>query len=94
MIEKLPESDADPRSVPGDFYVAKDCCLLCGVPWQLAPDLFGESVTGCWVRKQPVTQDEHSRMIRVLQTQELGCIRYRGREPEILRVVASSEDSN
>jgi len=84
---------ADPRNAPGDFYVAKDCCLLCGVPWHFAPDLFGESDTGCWVSKQPVTPDEHGRMLKVLRTQELGCIRYRGNDRNVLNVAAIKENS-
>jgi hypothetical protein len=63
------EVDADPRNVPGDFYVAKDCCTQCGVPWHFAPDLFGDS-------------DDNS-----------GCIRYRGNDPEILKVAANDQDS-
>jgi hypothetical protein len=89
------EVDADPRNVPGDFYVAKDCCTQCGVPWHFAPDLFGDSDdnSGCWVSRQPVTPDEHGRMLTVLRTQELGCIRYRGNDPEILKVAANDQDS-
>ena len=80
------EVGADPRNVPGDFYVEKDCCLLCGVPWHFAPDLFGVSDTGCWVTKQPVTPDEFDQMLNVLRSQELGCVRYRGNDPQILKV--------
>jgi hypothetical protein len=93
---KLPKIEvaADPRNVPGDFYVVKDCCLLCSVPWHFAPDLFSVDSSGCWVSKQPITPDEHSRMLTVLRTQELGCIRYRGSNPEILQAVAPVDDSN
>jgi hypothetical protein len=30
---------ADPRNVPEDFFVKKDCCLLYGIPWHFAPEL-------------------------------------------------------
>jgi len=35
-----------PRNAPGEFYVEKDCCTLCGVPWTIAPELF-ESAPTC-----------------------------------------------
>ena len=44
----------DPRNVPGEFCVLRDCCLLCGVPWHYAPELFGYDDNGCWVSRQPV----------------------------------------
>lgn len=69
--------DADPRNVPGDFYVEKDCCTLCGVPWHIAPELFSYDDNGCWVARQPVTEDERRKMLRVIDTQELGCVRSR-----------------
>ena len=69
--------EPDPRNVPGEFYVQRDCCLLCGVPWTLAPELFGDDKDGCWVKRQCTTADEHRTMLLVLQTQELGCIQRR-----------------
>jgi ferredoxin len=69
---------ADPRNVRGEFYVEKDCCLLCGVPWHIAPELFGYDDSGCWVTRQPATADERHKMLQVIDTQELDCIRRRG----------------
>jgi ferredoxin len=68
---------ADSRNAPGDFYVEKDCCTLCGVPWHIAPELFGYDDNGCWVARQPANADEHRKMLQVIDTQELGCIRPR-----------------
>ena len=65
----------DPRNVPGKFYVLKDCCLLCGVPWEVAPELFAYDDNGCWVKRQPATQAEHEQMLKVIAFQELDCIR-------------------
>ncbi len=69
---------ADPRNVPGDFYVEKDCCTLCGVPWHIAPELFGYDDQGWWVKRQPANVGDHAKMLRVIEVQELGCVRHRG----------------
>jgi hypothetical protein len=67
----------DPRNAPGKFYVLKDCCLLCGIPWEVAPELFGYDDNGCWVKRQPATQSENEKMLKVIAFQELDCIRSR-----------------
>jgi hypothetical protein len=82
---------AHPRNAPGDFYVENDCCLLCGVPTHYAPQLFSDDDTGCWVSRQPVTPAEHAQMRVVLETQELGCVQYRGRDPQIIEVVRKNQ---
>jgi hypothetical protein len=67
----------DPRNAPGKFYVLKDCCLLCSIPWEIAPELFGYDDNGCWVKCQPATQAENEKMLKVISFQELDCIRSR-----------------
>ena len=67
----------DPRNASGEFYVLKDCCLLCSIPWLFAPELFGYDDNGCWVAKQPENADERAKMLRVIAHQELDCIRSR-----------------
>jgi hypothetical protein len=42
------------------------------------PDLFGEGPEQCYVGKQPTGSTELARMLEILYTQELGCIRYGG----------------
>ena len=69
---------ADPRNVPGEFYVEKGCCLLCGVPWHFAPELFAYDDSGCWVARQPANATERRKMLQVIDTQELDCIQRRG----------------
>jgi ferredoxin len=78
-----------PKNVPGDFFVEAECCTLCGVPWSEAPDLFRYDDDHCWVSRQPVTADEQRRMLRVIQLQDLGCIRYRGSDRKILKATRS-----
>lgn len=81
---------AHPKNVAGDFYVLDGCCLECGVPTYLAPALFSfdesnERIYGCWVSRQPTNSAEVRKMVDVIQTQDIGCIRYRGNDPAILK---------
>lgn len=71
-------------NVLGDFYVEEGCCLRCGVPWSIAPDLFEPTDDSCYVKRQPQTGDELEKMIKVVHAQELTCIRYQGRNKAIL----------
>src|SRR5256885_10877404 len=75
------------RNAAGDFYVQRDCCTLCGVPWDVAPELFSYDDTGCWVARQPGGPTEEARMLEVFARQDLNCIRYRGRQPRILHAL-------
>jgi hypothetical protein len=77
-------------NVAGDFYVEDGCCTLCGVPEAVAPDLFesGAEVEQCYVKRQPASPDELRRMVEVFARQDLGCIRYRGRDRTILKELA------
>src|SRR5882762_9503938 len=62
--------------------------MSCGVPRAIAPDLVGrtnEYLTQCYWLKQPQTADELDRAIKIFHTQELGCHRYGGKGPAILR---------
>lgn len=82
------ESTADAQGSMREFYVDSECCMACGVPQAVAPDLVGwtdESTTFCYWIKQPHTADEIDRAVRVLNSQELGCHRYSGTDPQILR---------
>jgi hypothetical protein len=79
---------AEAKSAFRDFYVQDACCTSCGVPQAIAPDLVGwtnENQTQCYWLKQPQTADELDRAIKIFHTQELGCHRYGGKDPAILR---------
>jgi hypothetical protein len=72
-----------PLNAPGDFYVGDGCCTMCGVPFCIAPELFGtlESSQGlehCFVRQQPQTPDQVGDMIQAMAAAETRCIRYKG----------------
>ncbi|HEY9126263.1 MAG TPA: hypothetical protein VIM62_04010, partial [Acidobacteriaceae bacterium] len=49
------------QSAPGDFYVESGCCISCGVPQAVAPDLVGwiedEKFLRCYWIKQPETPE-------------------------------------
>jgi hypothetical protein len=75
-------------NVVGPFYVEDGCCASCGVPQTIAPALFAQNeheYEHCYVRRQPETEAETDDMLRVIAAQELGCIRYGGASPDILR---------
>lgn len=72
-------------NVIGPFYVEDSCCTSCGVPWDRAPRLFDWNEEQCWVKQQPRDDAELDTMLDVMSTQELGCIRYRGDNPDLLR---------
>ena len=62
---------------PGELYVLKGCCTLCGIPWEYARELFGYDDNGCWVSRQPATPTERAKMLKVIACQELDCIHPR-----------------
>ncbi|OCC00610.1 hypothetical protein BA190_32965 [Labrys sp. WJW] len=85
-----------PENCVGDFYVDDDCCVTCGVPLDLAPEIFAWAtdvdLPSCVVVRQPTTPDEIYRTLAAVRGAEVPCIRYQGRDPEIgRRLVAMGE---
>ena len=77
-----------PLNTPGDFYVGDGCCTMCGVPFCIAPELFGtlESSQGldhCFVRQQPENPDQLGFMLMAIAVAETRCIRYKGTDYSI-----------
>lgn len=68
----------------GDFYVEPNCCLLCGVPEDVAPEVFRTGENHCFVKRQPCSRDEVDRTIRAVWSSEVDCIRYRGHDAGLL----------
>ena len=89
MSSKIPF----PENVQGDFYVEDGCCTSCGMPTTEAPDLFAYAPGGhCFVKKQPSTPRETYQMINALAVQDLGCIRYKGKNRVIqIRLIGVNE---
>lgn len=87
---------AHPMNVPGDFYVEDGCCTSCNMPFTEAPELFGSAdgeLDGhCFVRKQPESTAELSRMLMAMAVSDLGCTRYKGKNRTIqIRLVEAGE---
>ncbi len=72
--------EATPSNSPGEFYVAKDECITCGVPEAEAPALMGfdEEVSSCFFKRQPATLDELNQAIRAVAASCCRAVRYRG----------------
>jgi hypothetical protein len=89
MQKRIPH----PANVPGDFYVEDGCCTACNMPFSVAPDLFASQPDGhCYVNKQPSEPREMHRMISAFTVQEVGCIRYKGRNRVIkIQLIGSGE---
>jgi hypothetical protein len=68
----------------GDFYVEPDCCLLCGVPEDIAPEIFETGASHCFVKRQPCSPDEVDRTIRAMWASEVDCVRYGGHDTGLL----------
>jgi ferredoxin len=70
------------KNAPGAFYVEAECCLTCGIPQQIAPEIFAwhnEGDSGhCYVQRQPQTSEEFDKVIEVMQHADLDCIYYGG----------------
>jgi 4Fe-4S single cluster domain of Ferredoxin I len=87
---------ANPRNVPGDFYVEDGCCTSCEVIFDIAPGHFefdpgsGE----CFVARQPSTDEETTRMVDAVHSAELRCVRYRGQEPSTLQALVAMGERN
>src|SRR4051812_27824366 len=56
------------------------------VPTSIAPELFEfDSADHCYVKRQPTSHTEMEKALRLLRTQELDCVRYRGTDERTLR---------
>ena len=83
-----PKFTPHPQSAPGDFYVENQGCTACGVPHVVAPDLMAwadDNRNHCIWKRQPQTPQELDQAVAVLESQELGCHRYAGDDPAILK---------
>lgn len=76
------------KNAPGDFYT-KWLCLGCEAPYSEAPDLIGtdddEGGYHCYFKKQPKTPEETERAIMACAVGCIGCVRYAGSDPTILK---------
>jgi hypothetical protein len=74
--------------------------VSCGAPHVVAPELIGWAdtsaggTTRCIWKKQPQTEEEIDRAIMVIEVSEVGCHRYAGTNPQIIRRLSSEYCDN
>lgn len=87
---KMDTPKPHPKNASGDFYVQDGCCLACMAPHAIAPELMGfdDSEQHCFVKLQPRSDAELFQAIRMVRSADLQCIRYCGRDSEIVRRLA------
>lgn len=87
------------RNVPGPFYVGEGC-LLCVVPETEAPTMISsppgpvQGDTSCLVHRQPHSYDDVKIMIQAMAASCIECVRYRGTDPGVLRLLAEKKQSH
>jgi hypothetical protein len=93
--------DAEPENAPGDFYVERGQCIICMLPVETAPGIFGfhdaSTVSGshagshCYVARQPSSSAEVASAVEALTHSCCQAIRYAGTDPDIIaRIRAAS----
>lgn len=87
-MQATPPPLDDATKNDGDFYVEPDCCRLCGVPEDIAPQIFHTGEQHCSIIRQPSSRDEIDQTIRAMWSSEVDCVRYRGRDETMLERLA------
>ena len=72
------------------FYVEPDCCLLCGVPEDISPELFRTGEKSCYFLKQPCSPQEIHNALEAMGSSEVDCIRYGGSDVPILKRIGEA----
>jgi hypothetical protein len=94
MIDAKPPAAVrpHPKNCEGPFYVEDGCCITCGIPLEIAPEIFAWSdskhesgYNSCIVMHQPQTAEQLSRTLEAMFAAEVDCVRYRGSDPDIAR---------
>jgi hypothetical protein len=84
--------EREPQNVPGPFYVAKDQCIICMLPHQMAPELIGfhqpqpdsHADSHCYFKRQPVTAREFDLAIQCVDHACCAALRYCGNDKTII----------
>lgn len=75
---------AHPANADGDFYVARDECMLCGAPEVQAATLMSHDQQSCYFARQPSTPEETDSALLAISVSCCGAVRYRGQDRTIL----------
>jgi len=78
--------EADERG----FYIEAGCCVLCGVPESIAPNLFQMDEHSCFLVRQPRSSTEIDQVIDAMASSELECIRYGGADDALLQRIGQA----
>src|SRR5215210_3939582 len=81
----MTENKAGTAPAVGPFYIEAGCCLLCGVPESIAPELFHTGEDQCFLIRQPASRAEIGKAIEAMWSSEVDCIRYSGNDLSILK---------
>lgn len=72
------------------FYIEAGCCLLCGVPEAIAPELFRTGHEHCHFLRQPCSPAEIDKTIEAMRSSEVDCIRYGGSDGSLLKRIGEA----
>jgi hypothetical protein len=75
----------DERGHIEEFYIEPDCCLLCGVPEAIAPEILETGEEQCRLKRQPNSTIELGKTIEAMWSAEADCIRYSGSNKDVLK---------
>ena len=92
--------EAEPENAPGDFYVERGTCIICMLPVETAPGIFGfhdasvasgsHAGSHCYVARQPATPAEVTQTIEALTRSCCQAIRYAGSDPAIIACIEAA----
>lgn len=96
--------EAEPENAPGDFYVQRDQCIICMLPVEVAPGIFGfhdaSLITGshggshCYVARQPSSPAEVALTIEAVTGSCCQAVRYAGTDPDIISRIRAGESAS
>ena len=87
----MADSEKQGEFSTGPFYIEEGCCLLCGVPESIAPELFFTGDETCHFLRQPRAAAEIEKTIEAMLSSEVDCIRYAGHDSAILRRLGEAD---
>ena len=94
--------DPEPENAPGDFYVERGQCIICMLPVETAPGIFGfhdASITSgshagshCYVARQPISSGDVALAVEALTHSCCQAIRYAGSDSDIVSRISAAPD--
>lgn len=104
MEQVKPKYEREPENAPGSFYVAKDQCIICMLPVESAPLLFGfydnsirtgsHAGSHCYFQKQPSDPEEFKLAIEAVNSACCGALRYCGNDKTVIDQILAGSNSD